>query len=140
MSMPGISFLVGAIVGPDEVAPYFETRGEIMSVSAGGLLQPNFVAYVSTGLRYEAVGAGIFRPYAGLGIGWNWLPEGSGGGGWGNWGSGWGNGGPYLLVAAVAAAAIALFVFAGRIEVRYTVSPDPSRAPGFVSVMLGFGA
>jgi len=148
MWMPGLALLVGATVGPDQAAPSVEVRGEIMSVSPGGALQPNFVTYVSSGVAYELAGPRLVHPYAGLGIGWNWHPEGSSGTGssGGSWLSGWGGGGgagyALLAVVAVAVAAVAVvgFVFAGRIEVRYTLSPDPARAPPFASVVLGIGA
>jgi hypothetical protein len=141
--MPGLSILIGAVVGPDEVAPYAEARGELMHVGAGGPLQPNFNVYVSSGLRYDTTGLRLLRPYAGLGIGWNWLPEKSPS--WGGLGSGLGGGGggeAALVLIAIAAAALAItaFVLAGRLEVRYTVSTDPLHAPGFASVVIGFGA
>jgi len=138
--MPGFAVLVGATVGPNHAAPSVEVRGEIMSVSPGGSLQPNFVSYVSTGVAYELAGPTLVHPYAGLGIGWNWHPQGSSAsGGGGNLFSGWGGGGA-IVALAVAAVAVIGFVFAGRLEVRYTLSPDPSRVPGFASVVIGIGA
>jgi hypothetical protein len=45
-----------------------------------------------------------------------------------------------ILAIAAAVAAVVGFVFAGHLELRYTMSPDPVRAPGYLSVMVGFGA
>jgi hypothetical protein len=157
--MPAIAVLIGSTFDPLEAAPFAELRGEVMSVSPSGPLQPNFLAYVSSGVDYAMALDGLshaVRPHAGLGLGWNWRPE-----GWPYDASGQldptllgrlltpTSQGDFVVITALvvvgmglflAAAVVAAFVFAGHLELRYTVSPDAARAPGFLSVMIGIGA
>lgn len=139
MLMPGIALVAGASYVPLGFRPFLETRGELMSVSPGGPLQPNFVVYVGTGAGTTPLAKGrpfSIQPHVSLGIGWNWLPTGSWGSGWGNLGGGSG----YGLLALPAALAIIGVVFAGRIEVRYTARPVTGPGSDFFSVMIGVGS
>ncbi len=150
MLMPGISFVAGAMFQLDNVSPFLESRAELMSVTPGGPLQPNFVGYATSGLSTTPLGhrsSFSLQPHFGLGIGWNWFPRGGGGGGGG--GGGWnfgslgglgGGGGAGLLIGIPIALAITAMVFAGRVEVRYTARPVTGPGSDFVSVMIGFGS
>lgn len=143
MWMPGAAFLVGSSVAADGFSPFVEGRAELMSVSEGGALQPNFVVYGATGVGLTALGNGrpvSARPHVGFGLGWNWLPKG-GGSFAGGWGGGWwgGGGGLGAAVALPVALGIVAMIFAGRVEVRYTARPVTGPGSDFVSVVLGVG-
>jgi hypothetical protein len=146
MLMPAIALVGGSTLqSSGTFSPFLEMRGELMSVSPGGPLQPNFVFYTTTGASTTPLGRGqplSLQPHVGIGIGWNWFPKGDGGGSvnWGSLGS-WGSGGGgYALLAIPVALAITAMVFAGRVEVRYTARPITGTGPDFVSVMFGVGS
>ncbi len=145
--MPALAFVFGTRIESDGVSPFLEMRGELLNVSPGGPLQPNFVVYGASGAsttKLTAFGSLSLQPHVGLGIGWNWFPRGSQGGGggsawngyWGSFGSG---GGAGLLVIPVALAAVAM-IFAGRIEVRYSARPVSGVGSDFIEVMFGIGS
>ena len=143
--MPAIAFVFGSAVDSKGFSPFLESRLELMSVSPGGLLQPNFVVYTTSGAGLTPLGSGrpvSLQPHVGAGIGWNWFPKGGGGGGGlgGGWGSLGGGGGAGLLIALPAALAITGLAFAGRVELRYTARPISGPGSDFFSVMLGFGS
>ncbi len=140
--MPSVAVLTGSGFGPAGFSPFVEGRLEWLSVTGGGPLQPNFTVYGLGGVtssRFGIYGAppGL-RPHAGLGLGWNWWPKGSGAGGsWGHLGGGWnGLGHPAGVLAAIG---IAAMVFAGRVEVQYTAAPITGPGTDFVSVVVGVG-
>ena len=56
MLMPGISFVVGTTFQTDNFSPFVESRLELMSLSPGGALQPNFVFYGTSGLGTTPLG------------------------------------------------------------------------------------
>ncbi len=145
MWMPALSFMLGTAFTLHDASPFAEVRGEFMTVSPGGPLQPNFLVYGTTGLSTSPLGRGgnfSLQPHLGVGIGWNWFPKGGGGGGGGWLGgfSGGGMGGIGAVVAIPLALAIAAMVFAGRIELRYTARPFTGPGSDFVSVMIGVGS
>jgi hypothetical protein len=146
MLMPAISVIAGSMFQLDNFSPFLEARAELMSVTPGGPLQPNFLVYGTSGLSTTPLGhrsSFSVAPHFGLGLGWNWIPRGGGGGVGGGWGGlgggGWGSGGAGLLIGLPVALAIAAMIFAGRVEVRYTARPLTGPGSDFVAVMIGFG-
>lgn len=140
--IPGIAVMAGAAFRADSLRPFAELRGELMSVSPGGPLQPNFTVYGTTGATVTPLGGSApplsIQPHVGFGLGWNWLPHLRGASGWnvGSLGSG---GGAAGLIAVPVALGILAIVLAGRVEVRYTARPVSGSGSDFVSIMLGAG-
>lgn len=146
MVLPALALVGGASFQLNQVSPFLELRTEMLVLSPGGLLQPNFALYATSGVSTTPIDGArnvSLRPHFGLGLGWNWFPRGGGGGGpnLGSLGSfGNGNGPAAMLVALPAALAIAAMVFAGRIEIRYTARPISGPGSDFFSVMIGVGS
>jgi hypothetical protein len=138
MFMPALGLVGGVLWDPAGLKPWAEVRFEAMGAVNGGVLQPAWHGWLSAGFAFRSLigsadmtrqaAAPVARPYFGAGTGWNWLPGGGSGGGLNLGGS---------AQAAIVAAAVLTFVFAGRVELR--VAPPLDQAGTEVTLLFGVG-
>lgn len=144
--LPSVGLLAGVLAGGPAPAFFSEARIELLRTASATVNQAGFTVYGLTG--FELRGVPYF--YGGLGIGWNWLPQGgsSGGlGGLGNLGSAFARpeGALLLLAGVIVGLGVAAFIFAGRVEVRVLPSLEATGvqgragAPPAVAILLGVG-
>jgi hypothetical protein len=131
MFMPAIATAAGIELGAHAlVHPWVELRLELMGARPGGLLVPAVHGVVSGGISVRPHvgeplegGVNIFRPYVGVGAGWNWWP------------------GPQsnlTQAGALILSTVAPIIMAGRLELRLVPATNP-RESSEVAVLVGVG-